>query len=126
MLNKSRSRKQPRVYLEFTIGSKNVGRVTFELFSDITPLTAENFRAMCTGEKGLGPTTRAKLHYLGTKIHRVVDGFVLQGGDITKGDGTGGDSIYPERYFKDENFVRRHAHAGLLSMANCGENTNAS
>jgi peptidyl-prolyl isomerase G (cyclophilin G) len=100
--------------------------VTFELFSDITPQTTENFRALCTGEKGLGPTTRAKLHYLGTKVHRVVDGFVLQGGDITKGDGTGGDSIFPDRYFKDENFVRRHAHAGLLSMANCGANTNAS
>ena len=90
-----KSRKQPRIFLEFTIGSKNIGRVTFELFQDITPLTAENFRSLCTGEKGLGATSRQKLHYLGTKMHRVVDGFVLQGGDITKGDGTGGDSIYP-------------------------------
>jgi len=118
--------KHPRVYLEFAIGSKQKGRVEFELYSDITPLTAENFRGLCSGEYGLGKTSKSKLHYLGSKVHRIVDGFVIQGGDITKGDGTGGDSIYPSKHFKDENFSRRHAHAGVLSMANAGPNTNAS
>ena len=128
--------KHPRVYIDFTIGAKPTGRVVFELYNDITPLTAENFRGLCTGEysnnnvksnvKSSLTPQRSKLHYLGSKIHRIVDGFVIQGGDITKHDGTGGDSIYPERHFKDENFSRRHAHAGILSMANCGPNTNNS
>jgi len=131
--------KNPRVFLEFTIGSKNAGRVVFELYNDITPITAENFRGLCTGEyarkqqdqsqKLAGPssTKTSKLHYLGSKIHRIVDGFVIQGGDITKGDGTGGESVYPnQQTFKDENFERRHAHAGILSMANCGPDTNSS
>lgn len=98
--------KHPKVFLEFTIGSKNVGRVVFELYNDITPITAENFRGLCTGEyaradrmTGNALSTQdkksSKLHYLGSRIHRIVDGFVIQGGDITKGDGTGGDCIYP-------------------------------
>ena len=128
--------KHPRVFMEFTIGAKPAGRVVFELYNDITPITAENFRGLCTGEysnsntknkSSAGQTQqRSKLHYLGSKIHRIVDGFVIQGGDITKGDGTGGDCIYPEQQFKDENFSRRHAHAGILSMANCGPDTNSS
>jgi len=131
--------KHPKVFLEFTIGSKNAGRVVFELYNDITPITAENFRGLCTGEYAknqqqsaanpLGATNvkESKLHYLGSRIHRIVDGFVIQGGDITKGDGTGGDCIYPEsKTFKDESFERRHAHAGILSMANCGSDTNSS
>ena len=131
--------KHPKVFLEFTIGSKSVGRVIIELYNDITPLTAENFRGLCTGEYArsqgqentLASTSegskKSKLHYLGSKIHRIVDGFVIQGGDITKGDGTGGDCIFPGvKTFKDENFERRHAHAGILSMANCGPDTNSS
>ena len=133
--------KHPKVFLEFTIGSKNVGRVVFELYNDITPLTAENFRGLCTGEYAQADQMSqltalandksekkgSKLHYLGSRIHRIVDGFVIQGGDITKGDGTGGDCIYPSaKTFKDENFERRHAHAGILSMANCGPDTNTS
>ena len=130
--------KHPKVFLEFTIGSKNVGRVVFELYNDITPITAENFRGLCTGEYARSDQIssnqlqtqdkkNSKLHYLGSRIHRIVDGFVIQGGDITKGDGTGGDCIYPNQAtFKDENFERRHAHAGILSMANCGPDTNSS
>ena len=132
--------KHPRVFMEFTIGSKNVGRVVFELFNDITPKTAENFRGLCTGEYGTKPVVQVnkslsqketgrknKLHYLGSKIHRIVEGFVIQGGDITRGDGTGGDTIFEgQTTFKDENFERRHAHAGILSMANCGPDTNSS
>ena len=127
--------KHPRVFMDFTIGAKPAGRVVFELYNDITPLTAENFRGLCTGEysnsrtQGMGTALtpqRSKLHYLGSKIHRIADGFVIQGGDITKHDGTGGDSVYSERHFKDENFSRRHAHAGILSMANAGPDTNNS
>ena len=136
--------KHPKVFLEFTIGSKNVGKVVFELYNDITPITAENFRGLCTGEYTKNVVTSnpsaidkkaagssSKLHYLGSRIHRIVDGFVIQGGDITKGDGTGGESIYQQASgkssnFKDENFERRHAHAGILSMANCGPDTNSS
>mmetsp|Transcript_15145 Transcript_15145/g.17550 ORF Transcript_15145/g.17550 Transcript_15145/m.17550 type:complete len:302 (-) Transcript_15145:482-1387(-) len=118
-------KKNPVVFLDITIGSRSAGRVVFKLFKDITPLTAENFRALCTGEYGIGKATKKKLHYRGNKFHRIIDGFVLQGGDIENGDGSGGESIYGKS-FNDENFERRHAHAGLLSMANCGPDTNAS
>lgn len=118
-------KKNPKVYLDIAKGSQLLGRVTFELYRDITPLTAENFRALCTGEQGTGKHTKKKLHYRGNKFHRIIDGFVMQGGDIENGDGSGGESIYGPS-FNDENFERRHAHAGLLSMANCGPDTNAS
>jgi cyclophilin family peptidyl-prolyl cis-trans isomerase len=118
--------KNIRVFIDFTIGSKAAGRVVFELFADITPLTAENFRGLCTGEYGHGKTSGSRLHYLGNKIHRVIPDFMMQGGDITKQDGSGGDSIYSTKEFKDENFARRHAHAGVLSMANAGADTNSS
>lgn len=118
--------RNQRVYMDFTIGSKAAGRVVFELYSDITPKTAENFRGLCTGEYGQGKQSRKKLHYLGCKVHRIVDDFVIQAGDIVNGDGSGGESIYQTRTFADENFTRRHAHAGLLSMANNGADTNAS
>lgn len=115
-------KKLPHVYMDFSHGTKPLGRVIFELFKDITPKTVENFRALCTGERGktgLG-VNATELSFRGSGVHRIVRGFVIQGGDITKGDGTGGCSIYgPE--FNDENFQKRHAHAGLLSMANRGE-----
>ena len=113
--------RNPRVYIDFTIGSKSAGRVVFELYTDITPKTAENFRGLCTGEYGQAKISKKKLHYLGCKVHRIIDDFVIQAGDFVNADGSGGESIYSTpgaRHFADENFTRRHAHAGLLSMAN--------
>jgi cyclophilin family peptidyl-prolyl cis-trans isomerase len=107
------------VFFDIAVFNGVIGRVIIELFSDIVPKTAENFRALCTGEKG------DKLHYKGCMFHRIIKGFMIQGGDITKGDGTGGLSIYGSS-FPDENFKKYHAEAGLLSMANSGKNTNAS
>ncbi|RWR84115.1 peptidyl-prolyl cis-trans isomerase CYP40 [Cinnamomum micranthum f. kanehirae] len=115
----------PRCFLDISIGGELEGRIVVELYSDVVPKTAENFRALCTGEKGTGPNTGAPLHYKGVCFHRIVRGFMIQGGDLSAGDGTGGESIYGLK-FDDENFELKHERKGMLSMANSGPNTNGS
>jgi peptidylprolyl isomerase len=107
----------PHVYFEMKLGDEDLGRIVMQLYKDVTPKTAENFRALCTGEKGIGKMGKP-LHYKGCTFHRCIKDFMLQGGDFTNGDGTGGESIYGEK-FKDENFIIKHTGPGLLSMANC-------
>jgi cyclophilin family peptidyl-prolyl cis-trans isomerase len=113
------------VFFDVTIDGEPAGRVTFGLFGNDAPKTCANFRALCTGEKGLSTASGKALHYKGTPFHRVIPGFMCQGGDTTRGDGTGGESIYGER-FEDEAFTLKHAVPFLLSMANAGPNTNGS
>lgn len=114
----------PRVFFDINIGGAPAGRIVFELFADVTPRTAENFRALCTGEKGVGQSGKP-LHFKGSGFHRIIQQFMCQGGDFTRGNGTGGESIYGEK-FKDENFQLKHDRPNLLSMANAGPNTNGS
>ncbi|KAJ4462844.1 putative Peptidyl-prolyl cis-trans isomerase [Paratrimastix pyriformis] len=109
----------PRVFFDISIGGFNAGRLVIELFADACPRTAENFRQLCIRPRG------DRLTYNGCSFHRVIAGFMAQGGDFTRGDGTGGASIYGET-FADENFSKKHLGRGYLSMANCGPNTNGS
>lgn len=116
---------RPRVYMDVSIGGRGGGRVIFELFTDLTPRTAENFRGLCTGEYGIGRNTKKKLCYEGCLFFRSVKDFMVQSGDFQFNTGDGGESIYGGT-FNDEDFSRRHTQGGVLSMANKGRNTNAS
>ncbi|EJU04546.1 hypothetical protein DACRYDRAFT_47658 [Dacryopinax primogenitus] len=116
---------KPRVFMNFNIADAPAGRVIFELFNDTAPKTAENFRALCTGEKGVSPISEVPLYYKGCTIHRAIKNFMIQGGDFTKGNGTGGESIYGAP-FPDEDFHRPIDSEGLLVMANRGPDTNSS
>jgi len=116
---------RPRVYFDFSIDGAPIGRVIFELFNDTAPKTAENFRALCTGEKGISPVSDRPLYYKNSIIHRSIADFMLQGGDFTKRNGSGGESVYGGP-FPDEDLTRPLDSEGLLCMANKGPSTNGS
>lgn len=115
------------VFLEVEISSVNIGRMIFKLYADTCPKTVENFRSLCTGERGTGPTTHRPLHFQGAKFHRIIPGFMAQGGDFELGDGRGGESVYGGK-FNDEQggLMLKHSKRALLSMANAGPDTNGS
>ncbi|KAJ3190815.1 hypothetical protein HK101_008341 [Irineochytrium annulatum] len=116
----------PRCFMDVVIGKESAGRIVFELFANEVPKTVENFRCLCTGERGRSPRTGIALHYKGAPFHRIIKDFMIQSGDFTHRDGTGGESIFPTTPFPDERLTRPHSEPFLLSMANKGKDTNSS
>jgi len=123
----SKAPKRCRVFFDIAIGGDKAGRIVIELYPNIVPRAAENFRCLCTGERGMGATTGYKLQYTGSGFHRVIKGFMVQGGDFSAGDGTGGESVYGGQ-FEDEQLYHQHRHdkAMTVSMANSGPDGNGS
>ena len=113
-----------KCFFDIEIGGEDAGRITFGLYGNTVPKTVANFSSLCTGEKGVGKSGKP-LHFKSSVFHRIIPSFMCQGGDFTNGNGTGGESIYGEK-FEDENFKIKHTEEGLLSMANAGPGTNGS
>ena len=118
----------PWVFFDISIGGKAAGTLIFELRQDLVPMASENFRCLCSGKmekKSVNKSLGKRLHFKGTRFHRILPGVMLQGGDVIRGDGTAGESIYGDT-FEDENFLLRHTGPGVLSMANSGPDSNSS